>query len=284
MHWQIAPIYKVIRERYGEDEIDRLVYLWDRGGVPYYFVAYPGAIELLQWVHSQNVAIDFFSSATVERNEWFCREMMRTAFGETVPSYRIFSAGHLKKLETPEDEAFYLGCYAGKYKKRLQGVVVEEADLPDCLLIDNENNYAAKGEEGHLVHAGFHGTEFKTYFARKEENEPYGAMLEGLELHHCFYLAGVLDQILKRADEKQISLRDAAVEVQYLDEDIAFPPVMDASGHQPTAHYKDAKYYLSGLKLLQRFKPELGFWYGIEPTWWDEQGICVDRVSNKPAT
>ncbi len=265
------------RDHFGPKRGQQMVLEWIYKENLYCFFAYPGAFELLQWVHSQNIAIDFFSSALHERNLAVSAWLMQSAFGDDAPAYRVFSGKeHGCDTRTAEGRCKYIGFFYGLMKKKLEGVVVKAGDLPDCLLVDDDRSYSAKGEEANLVTAPFSGLEGRDYLCRKltDRDDENG---DGLELYHCFYYAGLLDELLQRADDKKIPLREAAIEVQYWDEGLKFPPNPSDRRPAPFPHSKDARYYLSGLKLLQRFNPALSFLYGIEDSWWTKDGIDRER-------
>lgn len=281
---QFPQAWKILVDRFGVEGASRMVFHWPYRGKHFYFIAYPGALELLQWVHSQNIAIDFFSGALIERNVDLAEMMMRRVFGDEPVPYRVFhGALHSPTDDNPDYEAKYVGYYYGIQKKKLEDVVVTHEELPDTLLVDDDRSFAAKGEEGNLVCAYFVGSEYKHYFYKKIRNVHANDDYDGLELHHVFYLAGVLEQIVTLANAERKSLRDAAIQVQFLNEGIEFPFVNAEVNHVPRPHFEDAHYYLRGLRLLRKINPSLDFWYGIETGWWDEFGrnqrrLCEDEI------
>ena len=156
-----------------------------------------------------------------------------------------------------------------------------ESELPDTLLVDDDPSYIAKGEEGNLVFSCCDYCEFAKNIQKFHDDKGLQDKDYGLTMHRVYYIAGVLDKIVRMADEKNISLRDAAQTVQFLDEGITIPTLeehdADRTVRYPYPYYTDAKYYISGLKLLQAFNPNLDFWNGIQQGWWDENGWGCDH-------
>ena len=289
----IENVKRLLRERWGSYADDAMIFAWKaetnhilRGPEThvYMYFAYPGAVELLRWVHQTGMAIDFYSSAAKERNDCLCRQIMKAAFPDEDVSFRIFTAG----IDGPEDngnhadfDEKYVGFYYGRCKKALKDFVVPESELPDTLLVDDDPSYAARGEEGNLVFCCGDYCEFAQNIQRFHDDKGRHDMDYGLTMHRAYYVAGVLDAIVRLADNRGISLRDAAKTVQFLDEGKTIPSLEEHDAkrtvHYPYPYNTDAKYYISGLKILQKFNPNLDFWNGIQDGWWDENGWGCDH-------
>ena len=283
----ISPrLYKAAREficdRWGEAQAERMIFPWEFHGHTFYFIAYPGTFELLKWVHSQNIAIDFFSGAIVERNVDLAKMLMHRVFGDEPVSYRVFTTSiHSPTEDLPHYSDQYVGYFKGPQKKKLEGVVTTPDQMADCLLIEDDPSFSAKGEEGNLVYAYFLGSEHRQYFERKRRDPHAKDDYEGLELHHIFYYAGLLQRIVELADTQKMSLRDAAIQAQYLDEGIDFPFRVASNGSVPRPYFENARYYYKGLELLRRYNPDLDFWYGVEEGWWDDLGRNPRRMNEE---
>lgn len=284
----IENIKQLLRERWGDYAEDAMMFTWQtetnsifRGPEThiYAYFAYPGAVELLRWVHQKGIAIDFYSSASKERNDSLCRSIMKAAFPDEDVPFRVFSTS----VDGPEDDRKneeycekYVGFYYGRYKKALKDFIVPESELPDTLLVDDDPSYAARGEEANLVFCCCDYCDYAQNIQKFHDDKGLHDKNYGLTMHRVYYVAGVLDKIVRMADERGISLRDAAQTVQFLDEGKRIPTLEehDADGtiRYPFPYYSDAKYYISGLKVLQAFNPNLDFWNGIQDGWWDENG------------
>ena len=287
---EVPEVTAWVKERWGDDGLKRMAFGWEYRTDPpsydngsYTFFAFPGAIELLAWTHSRGIAIDFFSGAIPERNEHLCKLMMEAAFPDgDIPPYRVFST----RIHSPADDhredyrEKYVGFFYGQRKKALRDFIVPEDEVSDTLLIEDDSSYAAKDEEGNLV---LYNCGCSVFTGLKSSIEAgYDIGKYGLDMAHVFYLAGLLDRILEVADEKNISLRDAAVQVQYTDEGLKFPDSADEYHKRRSERFDrtypymhDKKYFMRGLKILQQFNPALDFWNGISDFWWDENGYSL---------
>ena len=287
---EVPEVAKWVRARWGEYADKCMIFPWEYNGDPmeyrngsYTFFAFPGAIELLRWVHAKGIAMDFFSGAIPERNIDLCRDMMAAAFPDgDIPPYRVFCT----RTDSPADSSFdgkeyrekYCGFYYGQRKKVLRGLIVPPEEVPDTLLVDDDESYAAKDEEGNLVCYNCGCSTFSSYQSEMEHGEVY--YRHGLDMHHVFYLAGILDRILEVADEKGMTLRDASVQVQYLDDGLVFPKDKEdywAHRHEDDIrpYTEDRKYFERGLKVLQSINPALDYWSGIGKQWWYDNGHAI---------
>ena len=243
--------------------------------LPHFFLN--GAFELLQWVHERGFEIVFFSNAVEERNRELCPILMERAFsGLEIPPYRILSRGDCvdTRYMCENERTKYQGLWFGNYKKKLAGIVVPEDNLPNTLMLEDDNSYAAKGEERNFVYGVYGGLVADFIYSPKLSEE------EGQDFHLPFYFCGILARIVKFADHTGVSLADAAVQVQYADYKYDFPQDgksrKDSSGswmNPPYPPQREFRLFNEGFKELQAFNPNLRFWGATvdENTWkWPE--------------
>lgn len=224
----------------------------------------PGVFELLRWVHDHGFEIVFFSNAVVERNKALCPILMERAFGgDAIPPYRIFSREDCVDTQHMEEEKrlLYDGLWHGNYKKKLAGVVVPEEDLPDTLMVEDDNSYACRGEEQNFVY-GVYGGSAANYL-----NKPELSSSRGHDFHLPFYFCGMLKRIVDCAEKEGISLVDASRKVQYEDDGHIFPSDgchrTNLSGKHvevPMPPRDEYRVYLDGLNELRKYNPDLKFW------------------------
>lgn len=225
----------------------------------------PGTFELLRWVHDHGFEIVFFSNAVAERNQELCPVIMERAFGkDSVPPYRILSREDCVDTEhmyNEEKRASYQGLWHGNYKKKLADVVVPAVDLPNTLMIEDDNSYACKGEEQNFVYGVYGGC------AANYLDHPQLSSKNGHDFHLPFYFCGLLKRILDTAEQTGVSLADASRQVQYEDYGWLFPADgvrrTNRSGgvvNIPNPPQDDYRVYLQGLNELRTYNPDLGFW------------------------
>lgn len=231
--------------------------------LPHFF--FNGAFELLRWVNDHGFEIVFFSNAIEDRNKELCTILMERAFtGMKVPEYRIFSRGDCVDTRRIYDEKrneAYQGLWRGNFKKKLADVIVPSKDLPNTLLIEDDNSYAARGEEQNLVYGVYGGC------AKEFIVNPKLSQRDGHDFHLPFYFCGILSRIVSYADREGVSLVDAAVKVQYGDYLLDFPRDgerrKDSKGFMldtPSPPMHHFRVYSEGLKELQTYNPGLRFW------------------------
>jgi len=225
---------------------------------------FPGGVELLRWVHDRGFDIVFFSNAVAERNKALCPIIMERAFGKgNIPPYRILSREDCVNTTTMDDkgDTLYQGLWHGNYKKKLAGVVIGAQDLPQTIMVEDDNSYACKGEERNFVY-GVYGGCAERYLDAPELSE-HG----GQDFHLPFYFCGMLKRILECAAQDGVSLAEASVRVQYEDRGFLFPSDgvrrVSRSGsyvEPPCPPQKDYRIYHEGLVELRQYNPDLKFW------------------------
>ena len=134
------------------NSFDRL-YAEVMDGLPHFLLN--GALELLRWVHDKGFEIVFFSNAVEERNRELCPIIMERAFGKgKEPAYRVLSRGDCVDTTRMNDKQrkALQGLWHGNYKKKLADVVVPTRSLSNTLMIEDDNSYAARGEERNFVY------------------------------------------------------------------------------------------------------------------------------------
>ena len=231
-------------------------------GLPHFILN--GALELLRWVHDKGFEIVFFSNAVAERNRELCPILMERAFGKgNEPPYRVLSRGDCIDTRRMDDEArmAFQGLWFGNYKKKLAGVVVAEEHLPDTLMIEDDNSYAVKGEERNFVYGVYGGC------ANSFVSQPELSQYSGQDFHLPFYFCGMLKRIVEYAEKTNVSLADAAVQVQYTDFGRVFPAngVLITSGNYdtipvPLPPRSDFSIFVEGVRELRKYNPGLVFW------------------------
>ena len=264
------------------NSFDRL-YAEVMDGLPHFLLN--GALELLRWVHDQGFEIVFFSNAVEERNRELCPIIMERAFGKgKEPPYRVLSRGDCVDTAHMDDEEglVFQGLWHGNYKKKLSGVVVPEKHVANTLMIEDDNSYAAKGEEKNFVY-GVYGGCANMFVAKPELSEH-----SGQDFHLPFYFCGMLKRIVAYAKKAKVSLAEAAVQVQYTDYGFLFPldgkrPVRSDGGQGciPEPPWRNFSIFVEGLKELRTYNSELRFWGNVDEkgwTWPDPARPVVKQV------
>lgn len=255
--------------------------------LPHFF--FNGTFELLRWVHDHGFKIVFFSNAVEERNRELCPILMERAFaGMKVPKYRILSRGDCIDTRRFDEKknAAYQGLWHGNFKKKLADVVVPSEDLPNTLMIEDDNSYAARGEEQNFVYGVYGGC------AKEFIVDPKLSKRRGHDFHLPFYFCGLLKRIVSYADDSGVSLVDAAVQVQYGDYLLDFPRDSErrrgSNGlmlDPPSPPMHDFWVYRDGLKELRTYNPDLKFWGAEVPddAWqWPDPKLPPPRPKKEP--
>ena len=251
------------------NSFDRL-YAEVMDGLPHFLLN--GALELLRWVHDQGFEIVFFSNAVEERNRELCPIIMERAFGKgKEPAYRVLSRGDCVDTTHMSDEQSKAlqGLWYGNYKKKLAGVVVPAGSLSNTLMIEDDNSYAARGEERNFVYGVYGGC------AHSFISKPDLSATSGQDFHLPFYFCGMLKRIVAYAKKKRVSLAAAAVQVQYADYGYMFPvdgqrfAKSDGDFVQvPVPPREHFRIFLEGLQELRTYNPKLAFWGDVDETGW----------------
>ena len=196
-------------------------------------IIYPGAVEFLKYLSSiPNSKISFFSAGEAERNKIFVNELCKLANVTNI--YKILS----RKDLSPSTQ------YSGKgsalfsgYKKDLRKICGE--DLETTILIDDDTNYAAVGQEKNLL-----CTPCNSYSLEKGIKN----LKEFFEANHIFYIAGLINKVLI---EGRVNLTNRLSSLQrYTSERI----VSDT----------DIKFLIDGYNILKQYNPKLELYYEKE--------------------
>ena len=240
-------------------------------GMPHFLLA--GALELLRWVHAKGFEIVFFSNAVRARNEELCPILMERAFGKgKEPPYRIFSRPdciNTQYFHNEEESRTYEGIWFGNYKKKLANVVVTPEDLPNTLMIEDDNSYACRGEEANFVY-GVYGGSANDFIESRDYRHH-----KGKDFYLPFYFCAMLKRIVDWSENTGCSLREAAVRIQYSDQGLLFPvdgqDFVTTAGDRieaPKAPIGKFRTYVEGLKELRTINPELKFWGDVDEKGW----------------
>ena len=239
-------------------------------GLPHFLLN--GALELLRWVHDQGFEIVFFSNAVEERNRELCPIIMERAFGKgKEPAYRVLSRGDCVDTTRMNDKQgnALQGLWHGNYKKKLAGIVVPTRSLSNTLMIEDDNSYAARGEEQNFVYGVYGGC------AHSFVSKPVLSVSSGQDFHLPFYFCGMLKRIVAYAKKKRVSLAAAAVQVQYADYGCMFPVdgrhFAKSDGgtvEVPVPPREDFRIFLEGLLELRAYNPKLAFWGDADEKGW----------------
>lgn len=241
------------RQDYGADFIERHTI---NAIVPH--LIYPGYYALLHWLDQQGWAIDFFSSGVEERNRELVDELMLRSFGTELSriSYRVFSRQHAidtDELRLRSKDGGSSDCYQsfwyGQRKKKLAGVVVPEAEVSHTLLVDDDKSYMTAGEEKNMLSL-FYSHEYpRKHYKSNNFSKHFQTM------HNAYYLAGLLDSIVVRAEQKKLSLVDAAYQIQISDFGVELNKEL-----YTYPSLEQLSFYHKGLELLQTIEPKLKFY------------------------
>lgn len=253
------------KERLGEAFMERHTIM----AVNYPHYVYPGLYALFRWLHAKGGRLFFFSSGVEERNLEFTAEFMRRAFGEQADEvpYQVYSRHHC--IDTPHLDrhepgagAAYQSFYYGQLKKKLAGVVVAPEELPHTLLIDDDASYMVKGEEYNFLRLRYP----HRYFSPFEEEDSWLPEKGELDLsgfyarefitfHQAYYIAGILEAIFEHQAAEQLTLIEAAKQVQIDREG----EVLSREFYYPSTFR--FSYFRRGLEILRGLDPTLQFYF-----------------------
>lgn len=242
------------REDYGVAFIERHTIT----AMNYPHLIYPGYYALLRWLHQQGWAIDFFSSGVEERNRELVDELMVRSFGSESATidYRVFSRQHaidtdLLRVRSEDGRGgdIYQSYFYGQRKKKLADVVVPESAVPHTLLVDDDSSYMTAGEEKNMISLYYSHQYPRKHYKADSYSKPFQIM------HSAYYVAGILEVITARVEQKQLPFTEAAYQIQVADfgvelnKDLYIYPSLN-----------QMSFYASGLELLQTIEPELKFY------------------------
>ncbi len=217
---------------------------------PHYI--FPGYYALFKWLHQQGGKIFFFSSGVEERNVELVDKMMQMSFGDAVSNveYKVFSRQHCidtTSFRQDDMREKYQSFFYGQKKKKLGGIVVPEAELPNTLLIDDDTSYMVKGEEYNFISI----RDNSSYLQEDRDETSF------IYFHKACYLAGLFSTLFDLVREKGISLMEAAKFVQIDSEGVE----LSRSFYYPCKNR--SKFFIQGLEILKEIDPTLQFYYKV---------------------
>ena len=222
-------------------------------------LVFPGVFALLRFARAHGLRLHVFRSGLADRNKELIDKILARAFPDPSgrPEVPIFSRRDCidtsrfdlrgrdeKPRSAPSAEEEELqGLWWGQRKKRLAGVVVRPEEIGNTVFVEDDSTYVAGGEERNAIVV----RDVLDYYPyRAESGEGFGAF------HKAYYLAALLDDILSRADALDLSLAEAAVQMQITD----LGQILDH--HYPfQASIERVELYERGLGLLRRDDPSL---------------------------
>ncbi|MCC5944881.1 MAG: hypothetical protein JJT94_08090 [Bernardetiaceae bacterium] len=250
-HKELEP---KIRKQFGDEFFERHCLMVNK--YPHYI--FPGFYALFRWLHEKGGKIFFFSSGLDVRNIPFAELMMEKAFGANPPEYKVFSREDCIDTSYKSDEfkALYQSYFYGQRKKKLGGIVVPEEEVPNSILIEDDQSYMTKGEEYNLVRVGGGFSYLPTPASRekaKDEKDYQQDLFSNMALFHkAFYLTGLFSKIFEVRATKNCTLVEATREVQMEGHVLA-------KGNVWFPSLRRLKYYLDGQKILNQIDPSLVF-------------------------
>jgi len=218
----------------------------------YPHLIFPGYYALFKWLHDKGAKLFFFSSGIEERNKELAQKLMTISFGEKASEidYKVFSQQHCIDTTYYYNRSLpdiYQSFFYGQLKKKLGGIVVPESEVPETLLIDDDNSYMVKGEEYNFVGLKY-CHEYASYYPKEEL---YVVFLK------AYYLAGLFAKIFEVKNEKNISLIEAAKFVQ-IDSENA---VLSRDFYYHGAYRPE--YYEKGLEILKQIDNSLQMYFKL---------------------
>jgi hypothetical protein len=240
---------KAVKDKFGDEFFKK--HCLEALKYPHYI--FPGYYALFEWLVNSGGKIFFFSSGIEGRNVELAEKMMKMSFGENVPEYKVFSRQHCIDTSSysmqEEEKEKYQSFFYGQRKKKLGGIVVPEEEVPNSLLIEDDTSYMVKGEEYNLISLRYCHEYTQEHAYTKEDGF--------FAFHRAYYLAGLFSKIFEVRESQNITLVEAAKFVQIDSEN----GVLSRDFYYPVN--KKVEYYIKGLEILQRFDPELKFYYDI---------------------
>lgn len=216
------------------------------------YLLYPGTVEFIQYLHRipQSLVV-FYSGGADDRNLLFVKQLLSKAIAEQEVDainirQRVFSRQHLVG-----------NCYDQKEKimrrhnqsfKNLKFVIDRLAELPNTILIDDQQGYACPGQEENALIVPVEEATEKDIETFDPLTKPYFLF----DMNHIFYIVGMIKRILTN----QTSLSAELFQLQY----VKFQKEKLIGQFQDLA--TDTRYYLSGLLELQKINPNVSFYGG----------------------
>lgn len=275
----VDAVRKTVSESYGAEAFERM-FANILGDMPHFFLN--GALELLQWVDAHGFEIVFFSNAVRPRNEELCPILMERAFaGRKAPAYRLFSRPDCLDNRHGDPAGFGRdevdGLWHGNFKKKLSGVVVDESEIDETLMIEDDSSYACRGEERNFIY-GLYGGSANEFLQYEAGVQSYGGRDKVIPFHLPFWFCGMLSRTLNIAESEGVPLAVAASRAMYGDEWKKLPaygsykPPKNGERDDKTWKIRDLLHppqrdfaiFKEGLLELRKFNPSLRFWGGID--------------------
>ncbi|MGM0418666.1 MAG: hypothetical protein ACQEQS_08090 [Thermodesulfobacteriota bacterium] len=225
----------------------------------YTHMVYPGFYALFKWIHDRGDRFFFFSTGTKERNAELVPELMKRAFPENhekiLSEVKIFSSEKCIDTRYEKDGKKYQPhSFYGQLKKKLEKIIVSSEELKNTLLIDDDPSYMTNGEEKNFVCT----PSLSSYFSL---SAPFYD-LYFTSFHKSFYIRGILEKILKTAEENKLSLSEASWSLidDELKPEFFLKKEMRKSDRPKYLHKSnDPLIYDNGLKLLKSYDPDLDY-------------------------
>lgn len=226
----------------------------------YLHLIFPGFYALFRWLDALGGNLLFFSGGVQERNTELVAQLIRRALPDKaerlLPTIKVFSREHRIRTEHLRgDQLAIQSLWWGNTKKKLEGIVVSKEELPDTVLIEDDQSYITGGEEANFILAR---SDSYTYFSRYSDN------FKGF--HKAYYLCGLFNRMLELKRTQGLSLSQAAWKLQVEDSGKEF----DRDFPYPSQY--ERAYYEEGLTILQRYEPGLRYYIesrpdSFEPYW-----------------
>lgn len=218
----------------------------------YPHLIFPGYNALFRWLFDNGHNLYFFSNAIKERNEDLVPKFMKKFFPQDYQNIlnrvKIFSRGDCidtTKIWDQEEKNKYQSYHYGQCKKKLEGIVVEEKELPNTLLIEDDYSYMTCGEEYNLVMVSS-GIGFYPYHKDSEAFQ---------EFHKAYYLCGLFQTMFECISKENFTLVEAA---KYVQIDLEGKE-LNRDFYYPSRGKMD--YYKKGLQILKTIDTNLDFYF-----------------------
>lgn len=144
--------------------------------------------------------------------------------------------------------------FYGQLKKKLENIIVSSEELKNTLLIDDDPSYMTRGEEKNFLRVPGMNSYFSLHAL---SNDDYF-----YSFHKAFYIRGILEKILKKAQENKLSLSEASWSLidDELKPEFFLKKEMRKSDRPRYLHKtNDPLIYDNGLKLLKAYDPDIDY-------------------------